>query len=87
MICGIIMALGPCGLRCPAETEEKKCNQIKCPVDCVILEWSEYSKRITKSGIKHRVLEPKDQRANAWLSRQRGLDPRPTLRGVTLGVP
>jgi len=33
-----------CGLRCPALSRTKKCNQIKCPVDCEMSEWSGWSK-------------------------------------------
>jgi len=33
-----------CGLRCPALGRTKKCNQKKCPVDCVMSEWSGWSK-------------------------------------------
>jgi len=33
-----------CGLRCPALTRTKKCNQKKCPVNCVMSEWSGWSK-------------------------------------------
>jgi len=33
-----------CGLRCPALSRTKKCNQNKCPVDCVMSEWSLFSK-------------------------------------------
>ena len=33
-----------CGLRCPALSRQKKCNQKKCPVDCIMSEWSGWSK-------------------------------------------
>jgi len=33
-----------CGLRCPALSRTKKCNQKKCPVDCEMSEWSGWSK-------------------------------------------
>jgi len=33
-----------CGLRCPDLSRTKKCNQVKCPVDCEMSEWSGWSK-------------------------------------------
>ena len=33
-----------CGLRCVALSRTKKCNQKMCPVDCVMSEWSCWSK-------------------------------------------
>jgi len=33
-----------CGLRCPALGRTKRCNQNKCGVDCVMSEWSGWSK-------------------------------------------
>jgi len=33
-----------CGLRCPQLQRTKKCNQKKCPVNCVMSEWSGWSK-------------------------------------------
>jgi hypothetical protein len=32
------------GIACPALETQKKCNQFKCPVDCVLSEWSGWSK-------------------------------------------
>merc|ERR1719434_226738 len=32
------------GIKCPPLTNKKKCNQIKCPVDCVMSMWSSWSK-------------------------------------------
>ena len=32
-----------CGLRCPDLQRTKKCNQKKCPVDCVMSGWSGWS--------------------------------------------
>jgi len=31
------------GIKCPALTMQKKCNQIRCPVDCGVSEWSAWS--------------------------------------------
>merc|ERR1719409_1303154 len=33
-----------CGYACPAPTKRRKCNQIKCPVSCVMSKWSGWSK-------------------------------------------
>merc|ERR1719387_1122481 len=32
------------GIACPTLETQKKCNQFKCPVDCVLSEWSGWSK-------------------------------------------
>jgi len=45
-----------CGLRCSALSRTKKCNQIKCPVDCVISEWSgsctaEYTQKDSQNDV------------------------------------
>jgi len=32
------------GIKCPTLTFKKKCNQMKCPVDCKMSEWSAWSK-------------------------------------------
>merc|ERR1719463_268247 len=40
----IVVANNQYGLKCPELTRKRKCNQIKCPVDCVMSMWSKYSK-------------------------------------------
>jgi uncharacterized protein YegL len=41
----VVVAPTPeCGLRCPSLSRQKKCNQIKCPVNCEMSEWSGWSK-------------------------------------------
>merc|ERR1719356_1717848 len=40
----IVVAPNSYGLMCPALETRKKCNQFKCPVDCVLSEWSGFSK-------------------------------------------
>ena len=40
----IVVPSDECGLRCPALTRTKKCNQKKCAVDCEMSEWSGWSK-------------------------------------------
>merc|ERR1719163_2601729 len=55
-----------CGLRCPALSRTKKCNQKKCPVDCVMSEWSGWSKCTAdcEGGVRSRtrslVVKPKN---------------------------
>jgi uncharacterized protein YegL len=52
----IVVQPNSCGLICPELTYQKKCNQIKCPVDCVMSEWSDYSKctRDCEGGVQQR---------------------------------
>merc|ERR1719316_2234632 len=39
----IIVAQNEFGIKCPALQRKKKCNQIKCPVDCEMSKWSVWS--------------------------------------------
>jgi len=40
----VVVPADSCGLRCPELVRSKKCNQIKCPVNCEMSEWSGWSK-------------------------------------------
>jgi len=40
----IVVAPDSCGLACPDLSRFKKCNQVKCPVNCDMSEWSGWSK-------------------------------------------
>merc|ERR1719343_740826 len=32
-----------CGIKCPAKSKQIRCGQFKCPVDCLMSQWSGYS--------------------------------------------
>jgi hypothetical protein len=40
----VVVAPNSFGIACPAMSTRKKCNQFKCPIDCVLSEWSGFSK-------------------------------------------
>jgi len=40
----VVVPPDSCGLQCPELARSKKCNQIKCPVNCEMSEWSGWSK-------------------------------------------
>jgi len=40
----VVVPPDSCGLQCPELTRSKKCNQLKCPVNCEMSEWSGWSK-------------------------------------------
>merc|ERR1719240_2530069 len=40
----IVVRANEFGVKCPELTRKRKCNQIKCPVDCVMSKWSGWSK-------------------------------------------
>ena len=39
----IVVKNNTCGMACPALSRWKRCNQVKCPVDCVLSDWSGFS--------------------------------------------
>merc|ERR1719217_1992396 len=53
----IVVANNEFGLKCPQLTRKRKCNQIKCPVDCVMSMWSKYSKctKDCEGGVRGRT--------------------------------
>jgi hypothetical protein len=40
----VVVSPNEYGVSCPALTAQRKCNQVRCPVDCVMSEWSGWSK-------------------------------------------
>jgi len=50
----IVVAPNEFGIACPILETRKKCNQFKCPVDCVMSEWSSWSKcsKACESGVR-----------------------------------
>merc|ERR1719160_753365 len=45
------------GVKCPELSRKRKCNQFKCPVDCVMSKWSDWSKcsKACEGGTKGRT--------------------------------
>merc|ERR1719181_2320791 len=44
MVRDVVVSPNEYGMVCPALARQKKCKQIKCPIDCVESEWSGWSK-------------------------------------------
>merc|ERR1719482_608177 len=53
----IVVANNAFGLKCPQLTRKRKCNQVKCPVDCVMSLWSRWSKctKECEGGVRGRT--------------------------------
>jgi len=53
----ILVRANEFGVKCPELTRKRKCNQFKCPVDCVMSKWSGWSKcsRACEGGTKGRT--------------------------------
>jgi len=53
----VIVAANANGVRCPVLTKTKKCNQFKCPVDCLMSKWSGWSKcsKECESGVQSKT--------------------------------
>jgi len=39
-----------CGIKCPALTQQRRCGQVKCPIDCEMSAWSGYSSCSAECG-------------------------------------
>jgi hypothetical protein len=57
MIRDVVVTPNEYGMKCPPLARQKKCNQYKCPVDCVQSEWSGWSKctKECESGVTVRT--------------------------------
>jgi len=53
----ILVRANEFGVKCPGLTRKRKCNQFKCPVDCVMSKWSGWSKcsKACEGGTKGRT--------------------------------
>lgn len=41
---------GTCGIKCPKLTQSRRCGQVKCPLDCVMSEWSGFAECSAECG-------------------------------------
>lgn len=66
----VLVQPNECGLPCPVLTTYKKCGQEKCPVDCVVGDWTNWGKcsKVCESGISERTRQVLTDPANggAW---------------------
>merc|ERR1719274_561088 len=71
------------GYKCPELSRKKKCNQIKCPVDCEMSEWSSYAKcsKACEGGAQGRTRDIIVQPKNGGLSCNTVQESRPCNTG------
>merc|ERR1719443_2343537 len=71
------------GVKCPELSRKRKCNQFKCPVDCVMSKWSEWSKcsKACEGGTKGRTRSILTKPKNGGMSCNTAQESRPCNTG------
>ena len=56
------------GINCPPLTNKKKCNQMKCPIDCVMSQWSGWAKctKECEGGVQARTRDIRTKPKERW---------------------
>merc|ERR1719181_1091623 len=72
-----------CGFKCPEPKRRRKCNQIKCRVDCVMSKFSSWSKcsKECEGGVQGRTRSILTQPLNGGLSCNTAQESRPSNSG------
>merc|ERR1719456_189011 len=81
----VIIANNEYGLKCPYLETKRKCQQIKCPVDCVMSKWSSYSQCTREAcggGVQGRSRSILTQPNNGGLSCNTVVETRPCNTGA-----